>query len=131
MGKHFITRVPKAGRDLSYLDFKAELIVVGSAPEIWRIDLCEGRFLSPIQTTVPAINACGVSPLHGMVAAAGEDGNLECFDLRAEKAIGCLDVAGVLGHPGQALTAVRFDESGLNIAAGTAGTPVVLFSKLN
>lgn len=121
MGKHYVTRIPKAGRDLAYLPHLAEIAVAGSAPEIWRFSLSEGRFLTPLPATAAAVNALGVSPVHGMMAAAGDDGVLECFDVRAAKAIGHLDVSASLGAPDEGLTTVRFDSSGMFVAAGTSG----------
>jgi hypothetical protein len=42
----------------------------------------------------------GLSPSHGLFAAAGEDGLLECFDLRARSSIATLDAAAAAGAPG-------------------------------
>lgn len=121
MGKHHATRIPKAGRDLAYLPHLAEIAIAGSAPELWRFSLSEGRFLTPLATTAAAVNALGVSPVHGMLAAAGDDGILECFDVRAPRAIGHLDVSASLGCSDEGLTALRFDNSGMFVAAGTSG----------
>lgn len=52
---------------------------------------------------------------------------LECFDLRAKASIGKLDAASAAGAPGDELTALRFDEGGLNVAVGTKGGLVALF----
>ena len=35
-GQHYTTRVPSFGRDLAYAPFSADLLVVGSAPEVYR-----------------------------------------------------------------------------------------------
>lgn len=67
----------------------------------------EGRFLSPVSSSLPGINACGWSPSHGLLACAGEDGVLECLDMRAPKAVGLLGAAAAVGADGQGLTAVR------------------------
>ena len=58
---------------------------------------------------------------------AGEDGALECFDLRQRDSLGWLDAAGAAGGRGQALTALRFDASGMHVAVGTSGGLVALF----
>ncbi len=118
---------PRFGRDLAYAPFAAELLVVGSAPEVWRISLAEGRFLSPLPSRSPAINAAGVSPVHGLCACAGEDGQLECFDLRARGSVGGFDAAASCGAAGQELTALRFDDAGLHVAVGTHNGLVGLF----
>lgn len=43
---------------------------------------------------------------------AGEHGQLECFDLRAPRSVGCLDAVAEAGAAGEALTALRFDDRG-------------------
>ena len=35
-GQYYSTRVPSFGRDLAYAPFSADLLVVGSAPEVYR-----------------------------------------------------------------------------------------------
>ena len=121
-GRHFTTRIPKAGRDLAYLPHSAELLVAGSAPELWRLSLYEGRYMPPIAcSAATSVNALGVCPAHGMVAAAGDSGVLECFDTRARSGLGALDAAGAMGFSGEDLTAVRFDGSGYHVAVGTVG----------
>lgn len=76
-------------------------------PQIFRLSLTEGRFLTPLASASPAINACGWCPSHGMLACAGEDGGLECFDPRAPKSLGVLGAAAAVGAAGQGLTALR------------------------
>jgi hypothetical protein len=48
----------------------------------------------------PLLPLPGLSPSHGLFAAAGEDGQLECFDLRARSSIATLDAAAAAGSPG-------------------------------
>jgi ribosome biogenesis protein ENP2 len=121
MGKHVSLRVPKAGRDLAYLPYTSEVVVGGSAAEIWRISLYEGRFLEPLELQMPAANALGVCPVHGMLAAGGEDGVLECFDVRMRSSIGHHNVAAEMGCASEDVTALRFNKSGLYVAVGTSG----------
>lgn len=42
-GAYYSTRVPSFGRDLAYAPFSADLLVTGSAPEVYRLNLAEGR----------------------------------------------------------------------------------------
>jgi ribosome biogenesis protein ENP2 len=44
---------------MAYAPYSAELLVVGSAPEVYRINLEEGRFMNPLSSRSSAINACG------------------------------------------------------------------------
>ncbi|KAF8054988.1 nol10 [Scenedesmus sp. PABB004] len=126
-GSYTKTRTPRQGRDLAYAHASAELLVVGSAPEVWRLSLAEGRFMAPLPAKSSGINACGLSPTHGLFAAAGEDGLLECFDLRQRGSVAVLDAAAAAGAPGAQLTALRFDDSGLQLAAGTSSGLVGLW----
>lgn len=58
-GSHLTARTPRQGRDLAYAPFTAQLLIGGSAPEVYRLDLSAGRFLAPLPSSAPAINACG------------------------------------------------------------------------
>lgn len=58
-GSYYKLRVPRFGRDIAYAPFTAELLVAGSAPEVYRINLEEGRFMLPLPSRSPAINATG------------------------------------------------------------------------
>ena len=62
-----------------------------------RLNLADGRFLAPIPAKSPGINACGISNVHGLFSCAGEDGILECFDLRQRSSIGAIDAAAAAG----------------------------------
>lgn len=126
-GTYHKTRIPRAGRALAYASPRAELYVGGSAPELWRLSLEEGRFMAPLPCQSPAVNALGVSPAHGLLAAAGEEGLLECFDPRAHASAGALDAAAAAGSAGADLTAVRFDAAGMQVAVGTATGRVAVF----
>ena len=39
----------------------------------------------------------GLSPVHGLMGVAGEDGSLECFDPRQRAAVGTLSAAAAAG----------------------------------
>lgn len=126
-GAYYQVRVPRFGRDLAYSKTSAELLVSGSAPEVYRLDLSEGRFMSPLQTRSQAVNACCVAPAHGLFACAGDDGGLECFDLRQRESLGWMNAAAAAGVDGQELTSLRFDDNGLQMAVGTSGGVVAIF----
>ena len=86
------------------------------------------------------MNALAVSPVHAdLMAAAGEDGIVECFDLRMRKSAGKIfpsidarvleDGAGGRSNgTGVAeCTAVTLDRDGLTLAAGTSEGDVLLY----
>lgn len=124
-GNYYNTRTPKQGRDVCYSENTADLCVVGSSSEVWRLNLEQGRFLQPLESKCDELNVCGISPTHGLFAAGSGDGEVECFDLRARKscaAIRCVDRDDEGG-----VTALRFDPNGLQMAVGTEGGYVRLF----
>lgn len=124
-GNYYNTRTPKQGRDVCYSENTADLCVVGSSSEVWRLNLEQGRFLQPLESKCDELNVCGISPTHGLFAAGSGDGEVECFDLRARKscaAIRCVDKDDEGG-----VTALRFDPNGLQMAVGTEGGYVRLF----
>jgi ribosome biogenesis protein ENP2 len=123
-GAYYKTRIPKFGRGLAYDRSSCDLLAAASSPEVYRLNLEQGRFLSPLLTRSPGINVIGRSPVHGLIACGGEDGALECFDLRSRQAVGRIDAAGPAGG-GQQVTALRFeDQDGLAMAVGTSGGQV-------
>ena len=71
--------------------------MTGLPCEPCRLNLSEGCFYTPLATQSPAVNACAVAPGHGLFAAAGEEGLLECFDLRQRRSVGVLDTAAAAG----------------------------------
>ncbi|GFH08397.1 WD_REPEATS_REGION domain-containing protein, partial [Haematococcus lacustris] len=73
------------------------------------------------------LRPAGLSPVTGLLAVAGEDGQLECFDLRARTSLACFDAATSAGAAGQELTALRFDDTGLQLAVGTGNGLVAVF----
>ncbi len=77
-----------------------------------RLNLETGRFLAPLPSESPGLNVARVSPANGLLAAGGEDGALECFDLRAPCTATRLPGASAGGG---AVTCLRFDDSGMTV----------------
>ncbi|KAK9867222.1 hypothetical protein WJX84_009551 [Apatococcus fuscideae] len=126
-GAYHKTRIPRAGRDIAYASAQAELLVVASSSDIYRLSLADGLFMAPLQSRSPAVNACGVAPAHGLVGCAGEDGWLECFDLRQRRSVGAVNAAAAVDAPGEELRALRFSDNGLHCAVGTSNGLVAVF----
>jgi hypothetical protein len=53
--------------------------------------------MESLPSNSPGINKLAVSPAHGLVGAAGEEGLLECYDLRQERCAGRFDAASAAG----------------------------------
>ena len=88
---------PSTGFNSSHHAWMKSSSSISSLPPCCRLNLAEGCFLSPLQSGSPGVNACAVSPAHGLFAAAGEGGLLECFDLRQRRCAGALDAAAAAG----------------------------------
>lgn len=124
---HFKIRTPRQGRDMAYLPHTADLLVVGSTADIYRINSETGCYLSPVRTQLGAVNSCGYSPHQGIVGCAGENGLFECFDMRSPHTLGCVDVASSAGEHSSHLTAMRFDDVGFQLSIGTSTGQVLLY----
>ena len=75
-------------------DLRHQLVI---AIFLCRLNLEDGRFYESLASKSPGINKLAVSPVHGLVGAAGEEGLLECFDLRQEQCAGRFDAASAMG----------------------------------
>ncbi|MCO5576347.1 hypothetical protein L7F22_030156 [Adiantum nelumboides] len=127
-GSHYQLRIPRMGRDLAYDCWSADLLLAASSPELYRINLEQGRFLAPIGTRSPAINVLARSPVHGLLACGGEDGALECFDLRQRAAAGRISIGSTTDSGDQEVTALRFDDNeGFLLAVGTSLGQILLY----
>jgi ribosome biogenesis protein ENP2 len=92
-----------------------------------RLSLETGRFLTPLPSDSPGLNVARVSPAHGLLAAGGEDGALECFDLRAPLATTRLANASANGG---GVTCLRFDDSGMTVRPVAAAVRFLLLACL-
>eukprot|EP00048_Salpingoeca_helianthica_P004914 m.82191 g.82191 ORF g.82191 m.82191 type:complete len:669 (+) comp13394_c4_seq1:575-2581(+) len=127
-GFHYRTRVPRYGRAITYNPASCDLFVVGASPEIFRLNLDQGRFLKPMVTTASSINCCALNPVHGLLAAGTSEGTVECFDPRTKAAVGSLPVAASLeGGKNTEVTSLTFFSDGLTLAAGTANGNVLMY----
>lgn len=104
-GKHYSLRIPRMGRDMTYDCWSCDLLCAASSPDLYRINLEQGRFLSSLSTKSPALNVVRRSKVHGLVACGGEDGAVECFDTRTRSSVGRI-IAD------EEVTAIEFDSNG-------------------
>ncbi|KAI4383079.1 hypothetical protein MLD38_008959 [Melastoma candidum] len=127
-GKHYSLRIPRMGRDITYDHWSCDLLCAASSPDLYRINLEQGRFLSSLSTQSPALNVVSRSEFHGLVACGGEDGAVECFDLRMRSPIGRINAVAATGDTDQEVTAVAFDGSGgFAMAVGSSVGQVLLY----
>ncbi|KAM5548387.1 hypothetical protein ABKV19_000017 [Rosa sericea] len=127
-GKHYSLRIPRMGRDMAYDCWSCDLLCAASSPELYRINLEQGRFLPSLNTQSPALNVVSRSKLNGLVACGGEDGAVECFDMRMKSSVGRINAVGPAGDIDQEVTAVEFDEkTGFLMAVGSSAGKVLVY----
>ncbi|KAG5037341.1 hypothetical protein JHK86_018181 [Glycine max] len=127
-GKHYSLRIPRMGRDIAYDCWSCDLLCAASSPDLYRINLEQGRFLSSLNTQSPALNVVSRSKIHGLVACGGEDGAVECFDMRVRSSVGRIDAVGPSGDVDQEVTALEFDEDGgFLLAVGSSAGKVLIY----
>uniref|UniRef100_A0A2P2KSM1 Nucleolar protein 10 n=1 Tax=Rhizophora mucronata TaxID=61149 RepID=A0A2P2KSM1_RHIMU len=117
----------RMGRDMAYDCWSCDLLCAASSADLYRINLEQGRFLSSLSTQSPALNIVCRSKLHGLVACGGEDGAVECFDMRIRSSVGRIDAVAPVGND-QEVTALAFDdEGGFTMAVGSSAGKVLLY----
>ncbi|KDP21176.1 hypothetical protein JCGZ_21647 [Jatropha curcas] len=127
-GKHYSLRIPRMGRDIAYDCWSCDLLCAASSPDLYRINLEQGRFMSSLNTQSPALNIVCRSKLHGLVACGGEDGAVECFDMRMRSSVGRINAVAPAGDTDHEITALEFDEDGgFLMAVGSSTGKVLLY----
>ncbi|KAL0220380.1 hypothetical protein RCL1_000234 [Eukaryota sp. TZLM3-RCL] len=121
-GYHFKTRVPKAGRNLTYHKHSCDLLIVGSSSEIFRLNLEEGRFMNPITTTSDALNVVKICPSHQLIVAGSECGMLHPHDPRDYSPLNSLLVSANIG-----ISSMAFHSDGIHLAVGNEAGEVFLY----
>lgn len=141
-GSHFKTRVPKFGRDLMLHQGTCDLYVCGDGADVWRLNLDQGRFMTPLPTRSGSDggnNVCGINPVNSLLAFGGETALLDIWDPRvaakSQKPAATLNVAKALrGRTKSTLpedieiSALRFDKfDGVSLGVGTSTGHTMLF----
>jgi ribosome biogenesis protein ENP2 len=134
--------VPKFIRDLFYHRPTCDAYVACSGEEVYRLNLEQGSFLAPLNTSFEnGVNVIGSNPVHPILAfGGGEGGRVECWDPRDRTRASILDVPAsiIASHPAIArafkqapkpieITALRFDDSGMNLCIGTNNGQVLTY----
>lgn len=127
-GSHYSLRIPRMGRDIAYDSWSCDIICAASSPDLYRINLEQGRFLASLSTQSPALNVVCRSKVHGLVAAGGEDGAVECFDTRSKSSVGRLDAVASAGDIDAEVTAIEFDgDGGYLMAVGSSAGKILIY----
>ncbi|THG03512.1 nucleolar protein 10 [Camellia sinensis] len=127
-GSHYSLRIPRMGRDIAYDSWSCDLFCAASSPDLYRINLEQGRFLTSLNTQSPALNVVTRSKVHGLVACGGDDGAVECFDMRLRSSVGRINAVAPAGDIDQEVTAIEFDgEGGYFMAVGSSAGKVLIY----
>ncbi|KAF9578084.1 hypothetical protein BGW38_006321, partial [Lunasporangiospora selenospora] len=133
-GVHFRTRIPKFGRSLNYHSPSCDLLVTASSNEIYRLNLEQGRFLNSLVTDVDPTDGSGVncgeiSSAHQLYGCGTDAGTVEFWDLRVRGRVGILAPSLPENEFSSALkiTALKFRDDGLTMAAGTSTGHVLMY----
>ncbi|CCJ29692.1 unnamed protein product, partial [Pneumocystis jirovecii] len=140
-GLHYRLRIPKFGHDMGYHFPTCDLLIAASGDEVYRLNLDQGRFLSPFKIESLAssgsgankmgVNTVNINPVHQLFAFGTDNGTVEFWDPRYRSRISILDVHGSLNplFPTKTteVTATSFRNDGLNFSAGTSTGIVLLY----
>lgn len=129
-GKHHKLRIPKFGRTMLYDEERCCLYVGGSSNEIYRVDLEEGIFQEPLNSGLEHVNCLAKNPALPLMAAAGENGIVELWDLR-DTAAPCTKLMCFMDGDddtnGRDATCVAFSSCGMKMAVGMASGVVRVY----
>ncbi|KAG6486531.1 hypothetical protein ZIOFF_055107 [Zingiber officinale] len=127
-GSHYSLRIPRMGRDITYDCWSCDLLCAASSPDLYRINLEQGRFLSSLNSQSPALNVVSRSTVHGLIACGGEDGAVECFDLRQKSSVGRINAVAPSGDIDHEVTALQFDDAqGYLMAVGSSAGKISIY----
>ncbi|KAA0156830.1 hypothetical protein FNF29_00940 [Cafeteria roenbergensis] len=127
-GRHARVRIPRFGRDMALRAESAELLVPAAGGQMFRLSLEAGRFMAPLESSSPGLNRVSVCAATGLVAAGGEDGFVEIWDMRAKRRasrIHALDARanparGAAPEAGCEVTSLLLDSGAMTLVTGAS-----------
>lgn len=130
LGRYFRMRMPCQGRDMALSEESSDLYLVGSKSEIYRFNLEQGCWLTPLESTAP-LNCVQVCTEHQLVICGTTNGVVEAWDHRDRSLCGTLDagtsVSNYIGeNQKMAVTSLAFSDP-LHIGVGMSSGQVLLY----
>ncbi|KAI7871750.1 WD40-repeat-containing domain protein [Spinellus fusiger] len=131
-GIHYRTRIPKFGRDLACHYPSCDLLLGASGPEVYRLNLDQGRFMNSITTDATlGVNCVEINPAHQLFGLGTANGTVEFWDPRSRSRVGLLSqpqVPSTFGSEGALeISALKFRHDGLTMALGTSTGHTLLY----
>jgi ribosome biogenesis protein ENP2 len=122
-GTHYLTRIPKFGRDIKYEWNTCDLFIGGACDEIYRLNLELGLFKESFSLGFTGCNKLSLNPCHPLLACGGEGGKCEFWDLRNRSPVSKMN----LQNNNLEITALTFDIDGLSLGVGTSNGNCILY----
>lgn len=149
-GTHYKTRIPKFGRALAYHFPSCDALFSAEGNEIYRLNLDQGRFMSPLQLhdnqgEISGVNVIDVNKAHGLLAFGIEgNGSVQFWDPRSRSGVGLLRLPtsrllptttstasillpGINDTPSLDITSLASHSDGLSYAIGTSTGHTLLY----
>jgi ribosome biogenesis protein ENP2 len=116
-GKHHTVRIPKFGRSMKYDRATCMLYVASSCESIYRMDLEEGSFLTPLEASSGVAHTSLIMAPLGLPLLLGglDNGIVQCWDTRDDSKPVSMLVASVEGCEVRELA---WSRDGMQIACG-------------
>ncbi|CAG8476438.1 8421_t:CDS:10 [Diversispora eburnea] len=117
-------------KDLAYHYPTCDLLITSSSHEVYRLNLCQGRFLNPISTDATSgVNVGIINPVHQLYGFGTEDGRVEFWDPRSRSRVGVLTPSFPDEPDNQSLsiTSMEYKNDGLSLAIGTSTGHILLY----
>ncbi|KAF7289947.1 NUC153 domain-containing protein [Mycena indigotica] len=135
-GLHYRTRIPKFGRSLAYHFPSCDALFSAAGNEIYRLNLDQGRFMTPLvledaEEEIYGVNVIDVNPAHQLLAFGIDGGGAQFWDPRSRSRVGVLHLPlNRLGSSTDAtpgVTAISSRVDGLSYALGTSTGHTLLY----
>uniref|UniRef100_A0A5K3FHD2 Nucleolar protein 10 n=1 Tax=Mesocestoides corti TaxID=53468 RepID=A0A5K3FHD2_MESCO len=136
-GHHFRFRVPRPGVDIHYAPSKCHLLITAAANAIFRMDLCEGRYATPLASPslsdTDGFNASCFMPELDVLLSGSTAGYVQGWDLRSSEWTFNLDICSAAPRPSEMAVFSRAacttftHKDALNFAVGTSEGLVHIF----
>jgi len=137
-GTHYRTRIPRFGRSVAYHFPSCDALFSASGNEIYRLNLDQGRFMTPLvlednEVDILGVNTIDINSAHQLLAFGIDgSGSVHFLDPRSRSKVGILRVPRnrVMDFGSQdslSVTALASRSDGLSYAVGTSSGHTFLY----